>query len=103
MSERLLHLKRRYLLAEPSREVDGEVVFNAVRKVFERFYGVDDLAKSGLKRIKIDGSLVFSCYIDFLPRLILALTLVRNVNHGKIVLKTIRVSGTLKGLMSNYS
>jgi hypothetical protein len=65
MSERLFRKKRRYIVIEGSRDTQ---VFEALRDVFQRLYGVVGLAESGLRKIDVKGCLAVSCYKEWVPK-----------------------------------
>jgi RNase P/RNase MRP subunit POP5 len=95
MSERLFRKKRRYIVIEGSRDTQ---VFEALRDVFQRLYGVVGLAESGLRKIDVKGCLAVSCYKEWVPKVVLAVSLVREAAGHITALKTVKVSGTIKSL-----
>ena len=101
MSERLFRKRRRYILVEDSRNIQDPHVFEAVRDVFQRLYGAVGLAESGLKKVDVRGHLAVSCYKEWVPKTVLAITLVREVAGLKTVLKTVKVSGTIRSLVED--
>jgi len=95
MSERLFRKKRRYILIEGPRDTQ---VFEALRDVFQRLYGVIGLAESGLRKVDVKGCLALACYKEWVPKVVLAVSLVREAAGQRTVLKTVKVSGTIKSL-----
>ncbi|MDW7978457.1 MAG: Rpp14/Pop5 family protein [Candidatus Caldarchaeum sp.] len=98
MTERLLRARRRFIMVESSAHVSPEAVSEAVRDVFEKLYGRVGLSDSGFRSMMFDGRLVLSCYKEWLPRLVLAVSLVRRVKGVDAVVRTVRISGTVRGL-----
>lgn len=75
-----------------------EDVSEAVRECFYELYGKTGLVDSGFKKGTIGSNLFLSCYKEWLPKLILAISLVRNLKNVYTVIRTVKVSGTIKGL-----
>ncbi len=101
MSERLMRFKRRYILVETSAAADFNQIAEAVKACFIELYGKTGLAESGLKRVRSSKGLILSCYKEWVPRLILAFSLVRSVEKKDLVLKTVKISGTVKGVLKS--
>lgn len=98
MGVRVYRMRKRYVSVTCSRRVSGEALENAVKECFTRLYGVDGLVQSGLRRVSVGGQPVFLCGHLWVPRLVLALTLVRQIGDTPVVLKTVKVSGTVRSL-----
>ncbi|MEM4281121.1 MAG: Rpp14/Pop5 family protein [Candidatus Caldarchaeum sp.] len=98
MSGRTLRLKRRYVIVKASSEASLEEVSEAVRECFYELYGKTGLADSGFKKGTVGSYLFLSCYKEWLPKLVLAISLVRNVKGVYTVIRTVKVSGTVKSL-----
>uniref|UniRef100_A0A7J3VT43 Uncharacterized protein n=1 Tax=Caldiarchaeum subterraneum TaxID=311458 RepID=A0A7J3VT43_CALS0 len=101
LTERLLRLKRRYVLVRHSGQVGLEPVAEAVQDVFEKLHGRIGLAESGFKTMTVGGRLIISCYKEWVPAAVLAASIVRRVRGVDTVVRTVKVSGTLKGLRSS--
>ncbi|MEM4272783.1 MAG: Rpp14/Pop5 family protein [Candidatus Caldarchaeum sp.] len=101
MTDRFLRLKRRYVLLRHSGQVGVDSVAEAVQDVFERLHGRMGLAVSGFKTMTLGGRLIVSCYNEWVPGAVLAASLVRRVRGVETVVRTVKVSGTLKGLRSS--
>ncbi|MCS7110607.1 MAG: Rpp14/Pop5 family protein [Candidatus Caldarchaeum sp.] len=80
---------------------NSDEVEEAVKEAFERLFGLEGLSLSGLKTVHLGKLAVFSCNHDWTPKVILALSLVREIGGKKAVLKTVRISGTVKSLLKN--
>nr|BAJ47498.1 hypothetical protein HGMM_F22C07C23 [Candidatus Caldarchaeum subterraneum] len=98
MGVRVYRMRKRYVSVICSCKVSGEVLENAVKECFTRLYGVEGLVQSGLRRVSVGGQPVFLCGHLWVPRLVLALTLVRQIGDSPVVLKTVKVSGTVRSL-----
>ncbi|MEM4287613.1 MAG: Rpp14/Pop5 family protein [Candidatus Caldarchaeum sp.] len=98
MSGRLVRLKRRYVAVKPSSNASPENVSDAVRQCFFELYGKTGFSQSGLRKGTAGSTVFFSCYSEWVPKLVLAISLVRGVGGVRTVLKTVGVSGTVSGL-----
>lgn len=98
MSRRVFKQRRRYVLISDIQKFGGNAVEKAVKDSFTRLYGLNGLASSGLRRIHSGRMHVFSCSHEWLPKLVLAVSLTREIEGQKAVLKTIRVSGTVRAV-----
>ncbi|MEM2035458.1 MAG: Rpp14/Pop5 family protein [Candidatus Caldarchaeum sp.] len=84
-----------------SGQVGLEPVAEAVQDVFEKLHGRIGLAESGFKTMTVGGRLIISCYKEWVPAAVLAASIVRRVRGVDTVVRTVKVSGTLKGLRSS--
>ncbi|MEM0349454.1 MAG: Rpp14/Pop5 family protein [Candidatus Caldarchaeum sp.] len=100
MGVRVYRMRKRYVAVTCNNKVSGEALENAVKECFTRLYGVDGLLQSGLRRVSVGRPHVFLCGHLWVPRLVLALTLVRQIGDTPVVLKTTKVSGTVRSLWS---
>ncbi|MEM0441207.1 MAG: Rpp14/Pop5 family protein [Candidatus Caldarchaeum sp.] len=98
MTRRVFKPRKRYLAVNTSRETSGEALEQAVKHVLTKLYGVDGLTKSGYRRIYSRNHHVFACYSEWVPRIILAISLTREMDQKPIVCRTLRISGTLKAV-----
>jgi len=101
LSERILRLRRRYILVSVLPSDAKEELWDTALSLFARLYGIAALSSSGLKRVKtgrLGDGLVVSCYHHWLPQAMAALTLITEVG-GRYVAADVRaVSGTLDAL-----
>ena len=102
MAERLLRVKKRYIAVKPTPDnLDENAVVGEVRRVFRKLFGEVELAESGFRRIRVkrlQGFIILACNHRYLPKIILSITLVRNIENTQSVLDVVTISGTLKGI-----
>ncbi len=102
MSERVLRLRRRYVAVRCyPNELPPEQLWEAVRLIFVKLFGELALAESGLRRVKSrrhKDLLIIACYHSWLPKVLAAITLVKNINGLDVSLDVITVSGTIRAL-----
>jgi len=99
-------IKKRYLavIAEPRAEPDE--MMHAIISSYEDLFGKFGLASAGIKLVKSypsKGILIVRCFLDSLPRLILALASITKIGEERTALRIISISGTIKSLTRKLS
>ncbi len=101
----MLRSRRRYLLVEisgPQGEVSAEALENAVSGVLARLGGWVALAEAEIRVLKPragQGRFIVRCSHRRLPTVLLALTLLREIDGQRASALVVRVSGTVKGVL----
>ena len=91
--------KRRYLAisVRPPDSVDGQKAFEAIRNAVRTLFGEFGLLASDLRLVRGEGHrIVVRCSSDQTWNVVLAATLVSEVDGKKVALDVVRVSGTLR-------
>jgi RNase P/RNase MRP subunit POP5 len=100
----LLRSRRRYLLVEVTGtqgEVSAEAFENAVSRVLARLGGWLALAEAEIRVLKPragPGRFILRCSHKRLPTVLLALTLLREIDGQRVSALVVRASGTVKGV-----
>lgn len=94
----MLRPKKRYMAVSDLHGFSIDEVEKAVRNMLVKIYGINGLAEAGFKKIHSGKMHVFVCNADWLPKVVLALSLVREIDGRRAIPKTLKVSGTLKAL-----
>ncbi|MCS6784802.1 MAG: Rpp14/Pop5 family protein [Candidatus Caldarchaeum sp.] len=101
MRKKVFKSRKRYIMVNGIKANSSHEVESAVKEVFGRLFGLEGLSLSGLRTVHLGKLPVFSCNHDWTPKVILALSLVRQIEGKKTVLKTVKISGTIKSLLKN--
>lgn len=102
MTSRIYKPRKRYVAVLPTRKVSAEAVEAVVKNNLVKLYGLEGLVSSGFRRIASSRGLVFASKLEWMPKTVLAITLVREIDSTPLVLKTVKTSGTIKGLWTRH-
>ncbi len=90
--------KRRYVAVKAEPEVPPEEVFKVIREKFAELFGLVGVAEADLRFYKFRDTAIIRCRLESLPKLLFSTAIVKEINGIPTVLRTIRISGTMRKL-----
>ena|SRR3989338_6392567 len=98
-----LREKKRYLVFEVIGSSHCSEAAEAVKLSFLSLFGIFEAAKAGIKSIKSSGRrCMLSVNRKYVDRLKAALIMVKSIKNTAVVLRSVGVSGSVKGAASKY-
>ncbi|MEM2448814.1 MAG: Rpp14/Pop5 family protein [Candidatus Bathyarchaeia archaeon] len=97
--------KTRYLALkfECDGEIDRDVFWNCLIETYLRLYGEYGFSKANIRLLEFKGkSAIISVDHAALPYLRAALTMIRELNGVKTIVRVLGVSGTIKRLKAKF-
>ena len=91
-------LKRRYVVVKAEPRIRGDLLTKAINSSYRELFGVHGLAISGFRVMKIydDGVAIIRCFLENLPKLLLATAAITELDGRPTAVRTLMISGSMK-------
>jgi len=97
--------KKRYILCRvrsSSSSIDAAILYSAIMNKTLELYGWSGKAITGLRVWQLkdrQGHFVLRCSLRGLPHVLTSTTLLTSINHERVAIDVLRISGTIKSLL----